>query len=250
MIDPTQQTRNRAKSKTVVYVSGSFSCLWRLRIMVNEDPWKSHTLHSHGNLWPIMIPAERIYRKGGHLWPKPSKLPLKDRDLSPPRTLPCCTLAFQIIPHWVYSCLKRCRQGNKMLLSEMPLPVAILNHTRPLCSHAANTTQKSNLILWEQGPTYPQGLNTFSRLLYSQTCGALRNWTKHKHHHSDKWGDGRGLGFWRTSAAGWDIANQMSNVQGQIRICLPGRYLAPCMLPFLKSQGTPVKLIQVSWIDK
>jgi len=60
-----------------------------------------------------------------------------------------------------------------MLLSQTPLPVAILHHTRPLCLQAANMTQKSNLILWEQGPTFPQGLNKFSRLLYSQTCGAL-----------------------------------------------------------------------------
>lgn len=49
----------------------------------------------------------------------------------------------------------------------MPLPVATLHHTRPLCLQAANMTQKSNLILWEQGPMFPQGLNKFSQLLYT-----------------------------------------------------------------------------------
>lgn len=62
-----------------------------------------------------------------------------------------------------------------MLLSQMPLPIAFLHHTRLLCSQAANTTQSSNLILWEQGPRFPQGLNKFSLLLYSQTCGALQS---------------------------------------------------------------------------
>lgn len=29
------------------------------------------------------------------------------------------------------------------------------------------SAQKSNLILWEQGPMFPQGLNKFSQLLYT-----------------------------------------------------------------------------------
>ena len=43
----------------------------------------------------------------------------------------------------------------------MPLPVAILHYTRLLCLQAAYKTQKPNLILWEQGPRFPQGLNKF-----------------------------------------------------------------------------------------
>lgn len=42
----------------------------------------------------------------------------------------------------------------------MPFPTAILYHTRLLCLQAANKTQKSNVILWKQGPRFfHQGLN-------------------------------------------------------------------------------------------
>lgn len=46
-----------------------------------------------------------------------------------------------------------------MLLSQMSLPVAILHYTRLLCLQAAYKTQKPNLILWQQGPRFPQELN-------------------------------------------------------------------------------------------
>lgn len=62
-----------------------------------------------------------------------------------------------------------------MLLSQTPLPVAILYHTRLLCLQAANKTEKSNPILWEQSPGFPQGLNKFSLLLYSRNCGAQQS---------------------------------------------------------------------------
>lgn len=54
-----------------------------------------------------------------------------------------------------------------MLLSQMPLPVTILYHTRLLSLQAANKTEKSNPILWEQSPRFPWRLNKFRLLLYS-----------------------------------------------------------------------------------
>lgn len=54
----------------------------------------------------------------------------------------------------------------------MPLPTAILYHgTLP----AANNVQKSNMILWKQGPRFPQGLNKFSLLfVFPKLLGATK----------------------------------------------------------------------------
>lgn len=67
-------------------------------------------------------------------------------------------------------------QGSNTLWPQMPLPVAILYHTRLLLYLNTANIQRSNLILWRQSPRFPQGFNKLSQLLYFQSCGPQHRW--------------------------------------------------------------------------
>lgn len=163
----------------------------------------STVVESCGQFLFNTISAE-IYRKALHLLTKSKQGSAKGYGIwmnpsQNPASLHISTLN--------RSSLALCDTGKaiKCCCLNTPLPVAILYHTRLLGSQAANKTQKSNLILWEQSPRFPQGLNKFSLLLHSRSYGAQQSWRRHSDQHLDKWGDGKGLGLRGTSASGPSI---------------------------------------------